>query len=145
MATFIRFHQFAEDLGKKVHNLATDELKYAFTDTAPDAATDAVFADIAEITAKNGYAAGGIVLTGTTLEQSGGIAPLLTDDKTFTADSSTDGTGVGPFRYVVLYNNTPAGKNLIGYWDRGASVTLADGDSFVLDADPVNGLFEIGD
>lgn len=146
MATFVRFHQFAEDLAKKVHNLSSDSLKYMFTNTAPNAATNAVKADITEITAKNGYPSGGIALTGVTAEQVSGIVPLITDDKTFTADSSTDGTGVGPFRYVVLYNDTPSSPAdpLIGYWDRGASITLSAGDSILLDADPTNGLFQIG-
>ena len=141
MATFVRFHQFAEDLAKGVHNLATADLRYALTNDAPDAATDAVLADLTGLlSAGSGYPSGGIALTGTTIEQTGGIAPLLTDDKTLTAS----GGSIGPFRYVVLYNNTPAGDPLIGYWDRGSSVTLNDGDSAVLDADPVNGLFEVG-
>jgi hypothetical protein len=143
MATFVRFHQFAEDLAKGVHNLATGDLRYALTNAAPDAAADAVLADLTSVlSAGNGYPSGGIALTGTTVEQSGGIAPLLTDDKTLTAS----GGSIGPFRYVVLYNNTPTSPAdpLIGYWDRGSSVTLNDGDSVVLDADPVNGLFEVG-
>ncbi len=145
MATFNRFNQFAEDLAKGVHNLSTGALKYLFTNTAPIAA-NSVKADLTEITAKNGYAAGGVTLTGTTVEQVSGIAPLLTDDKTFTATAATDGTGVGPFRYVVLYNDTPTSPAdpLIGWWDRGASITLASGDSVLLDADPTNGLFQVG-
>jgi len=145
MATFNRFNQFSEDLAKGVHNLSTGTLRYMFTNTAPIAA-NSVRADITEITAKNGYAANGIALTGVSAEQAAGITPLIASDLTFTASAATDGTGVGPLRYIVLYNDTPTSPAdpLIGWWDRGASITLASGDSLLLDADPVNGLFRVG-
>lgn len=143
MATFVRFHQFTEDLGKKVHNLATDDLRYVLSNDAPSASGDAVLTDLTSVLGTGGgYDAAGIALTGTTFDQVGGIATLITDDKTLTAS----GASIGPFRYVILYNNTPTSPAdpLIGYWDRGSSVTLADGDSVVLDADPTDGLFELG-
>ena len=46
--------QFVEDLCKKVHKLDTDTLKIALTNTAPNAATHKVFADVTEIGAGNG-------------------------------------------------------------------------------------------
>jgi len=140
MSTFTRYNQFVEDLGKGVHDLGSDSLKYLLTNVAPDAATDAVLADTTDISAGNGYVAGGIPLTGVTFEQVSGVATLITDDKTLTAS----GGSIGPFRYVVLYNDTAASDNLIGYWDRGSNVTLADGDSLNLDADQTDGLFQVG-
>jgi hypothetical protein len=52
---------------------------------------------------------------------------------------------VGPFRYAVLYNDTqtsPA-KPLIGYWDYGSAVTMANGDTFTIDLDQTNGILQI--
>ena len=57
MAAFNKFQQFVEDLGNKVHDLVgTDEtLKVYLANATPDAALDAVKADLAEITNQNGY------------------------------------------------------------------------------------------
>jgi hypothetical protein len=41
--------------------------------------------------------------------------------------------GCGPFRYVILFNDTSATKLLISYWDYGASITLAAGETFTID------------
>jgi hypothetical protein len=45
----------------------------------------------------------------------------------------------------VLYNDTqtsPA-KPLIGYWDYGSAVTMANGDTFTIDLDQTNGILQI--
>jgi hypothetical protein len=71
--------------------------------------------------------------------QVGGVGKLTVDDATFEAS----GGSVGPFRYAVLYNNSPVTKPLIGYIDRGDSVTLQDGEQVVLDASAIAGLIVI--
>ena len=129
MAAFNKFQQFVEDLGKGVHNLDTGALKIYLSNTAPDAAADAVKADLAEITNQNGYTAPIDISAGYT--ETGGTGTLTGTDQVVTASGGT----VGPFRYVVLYNDTPTSPAdpLIGWWDYGSSITLQDGETFTTD------------
>ena len=140
MATYTKFNQFVEDLCKKVHNLDTDTLKIMLTNTAP-VATNAVKADIVEITAANGYAAGGTQAVFASGAQAAGTFKLVLSDVTFTGA----GGSFGPFRYAVLYNDTPTSplKPLIAFWDYGTSITITNGNSFTVDLDQVNGVFTL--
>lgn len=132
MSSPVFFNQFGEDLAKGVHKLdaADDTLKIMLTDTAPDAAADAVLADITEIAAGNGYTAGGEDAQ-QSLSRVGGTTTIAGVDVTWTAS----GGSIGPFRYAVLYNSTPTSplKPLICYWDKGSEITIADGDLFTTD------------
>ena len=130
MAAAVKFQKFVRDLGLGVHNLDTGALKVYLTNAAPNAATHTVKADLADIAAGNGYVAGGADITGVYAE-SGGTGTLTATDVTFTASGGT----VGPFRYAVLYNDTPTSPAdpLIQYWDYGSAITLADGETFTVD------------
>lgn len=123
---------FTENLAEKVHNLGADVLKAMLTNTAPTSAS-AVKADITEITAAFGYSAGGATLTITTSAQTSGVYKLVLADAVITAA----GGSIGPFRYVVIYNDTPTSPAdpIIDYYDYGSSISLADGESFTLDFD----------
>lgn len=138
MATFNKFNPFVEALAEKVHNLGSDTLKVMLSNTAPSS-SNSVKADITEISAGNGYTAGGNTVTITSSSQTSGTYKLVGDDVTFGPMTGS----VGPLRYAVLYNNTPAAGNLIGWWDYGSSITLASGDSFVVDFDPSNGILTL--
>lgn len=140
MAAFNKFQQFVEDVTKKVHDLSTDSLKVMLTNTAPTA-TNAVKADLTDITAGNGYTAGGAAVTTTSCEQTSGTVKLICVDVTITASGGT----IGPFRYAVLYNDTPISPAdpLIGYWDYGSAVTLNDGENILVDFDGTNGVLQI--
>ena len=140
MATYNKFNAFVEALAEKVHNLGSDTLKVYLSNATPDAATDAVKADLAEISAGNGYTAGGNTAAQTSSSQTGGTYKLvLADPATWTATGGT----IGPFRYAVLYNDTTASKNLIAWWDYGTSITLSAGDTFAVDFDPTTGVLTI--
>jgi hypothetical protein len=130
MASFNKFRQFVQDIGRKVHNLNSDTLKDMLTNTAP-VNTNAVFADLTEITAHNGYSAGGTAIGSTAYSQTSGTATLSGANVVFTASGGT----IGPFRYVVCYNDTPTSPAdpLIGWWDYGSPITLADGETFTVD------------
>lgn len=140
MATFNKFNQFVEDIAKGVHNLDTGTLKVMLTNSAPIAA-NSVKADLTEISAGNGYTAGGATLANQDAEQTSGTLKLVADDVVWTASGGT----IGPFRYVVLYNDTPTSPvdPLIGYYDYGSSITLAAGETFTVDFDGSAGILTI--
>ena len=128
MAAFVKFYQFVEDLGLGVHNLNTGALKVYLSNAAPSQSLDLIKTDLAEITNQNGYAAP--VSITPVWSEAAGVATLSGTDVVITATGA-----VGPFQYVVLYNDTPASPldPLIGYWDYGAAVTLANGETFTID------------
>lgn len=139
MAAFNKFNSFVEALAEKVHNLGSDTLKVMLTNTAP-VATNSVKADLTEISAGNGYTAGGNTASVTSSAQTSGTYKLvLGDPATWTAS----GGSIGPFRYAVLYNDTATNKELIGWWDYGSSITLAAGESFAVDFDPTTGVLTL--
>jgi hypothetical protein len=138
VAAFNRFNALTEDLAEKIHNLGSDTLKVMLTNTAPSAA-NSVKADITEISAGNGYTAGGTAVTITASSQTGGTYKLVGNDVVFAAS----GGSIGPLRYAVLYNSTPAAGNLIGWWDYGSALTLADGSTLIVDFSATNGILQI--
>ena len=140
MPSFNKFNAFVEHLAEGVMNLQSDALKIVLTDTAPQA-SDSVLADLTEISAGNGYTAGGVAATVSASSQTGGTYKLVLDDLLITAS----GGPIGPFRYLVLIDDTPTSpaNPLIGWWDYGSSITLADGESITIDFDASNGVLQI--
>lgn len=137
MATFNKFNAFVEHLAEKVHNLGSDQLVVALTNTAPTA-SNSVRADLTEITYTNLSSRN---ITTSSSSQTSGTYRLILTDLVLTAS----GGSVGPFRYVVIYNDTPTSPAdpLIGYYDYGSSITLADGETLTIDFDGTNGLLSI--
>jgi len=140
MATFNKFNQFVQDLANKVHNLNADAIKVMLSNTVP-LATNSVKANITEITAQNGYPAGGTQATFSSGAQTSGIYKLVLNDVTFTASGGL----FGPFQYVVVYNDTPTSPAdpLIGWYDYGAAITITSGNSFTVDLDQTNGILTL--
>ncbi len=108
--------------------------------TAP-VATNSVKADLTEIAAGFGYTAGGNTITITSSAQTSGTYKLVLADTTFTAS----GGSIADFRYAVLYNDTPTAPAdpLIGFWDKGSTISLADTESATIDFSAVNGVLTI--
>ena len=124
-ASFFKFQDFSEQLIRGVHDFDAHVFKVYLTNSAPSASLDAIKTDLAEISAGNGYTAGGVATTITVAETTG----TTTVSGTQVVITASGGT-VGPFQYAVLYNDTSASDNLIGCWDYGTAITLADGETF---------------
>lgn len=144
MATYVKFQDFVEQLCKGVHDLdSTHTIKVALTNTLPvntQVSFDAV-TNHAAPAAANGYTAGGSATT-PTLSETTGTAKLVLTDVVFTATAG----GIGPFQYVVIYNDTPTtpvADPLISYYDYGSSITLADTETFTADFDGSAGFFTL--
>jgi len=138
MAAYNKFQNFSEELVKGNQNFATDVFKVYLTNATPSASADSVKADLAEISAGNGYTAGGnAATTASSTETSGTYKLVLTSPATWTAA----GGSIGPFEYAILYDSTT--DNLIGYWDYGSPVTLSVGESFSVVLDGTSGVFTV--
>jgi len=127
MSQLIKFYGFVEHLAEKRHDLGADTLKAMLTDVLPSRAAIAK-GSITEIAAGNGYTAGGVTLTRNGSAQTVGLYSLSVSDFSFTAS----GGSIGPFRYVVIYNNTATGYELIGYIDKGIEATIASGQTMTV-------------
>lgn len=139
MATYNKFNVFVEDQFEGVHDWDAHAFKVLLTNTAP-VATNSVKADLTEIAAGNGYSAGGTATTITT-SRSSGTFKSVGSDVVFTAS----GGSIGPFRYAVLYNDTPTSPAdpLVSWWDYGSSISLNSGETFTVDFDATNGIFQV--
>lgn len=136
MATFNKFNAFVEHIAEGVHNLGSGQLVVALTNSAPSAA-NTVLADITEISYTNLSSRN---ITTSTSSQTSGTYKLVLTDLVLTATGA-----VGPFRYIVIYNDTPTSPAdpLIGYYDYASSISLATGETFTIDFDGSNGLLTI--
>lgn len=133
-ASYQKFNCFVADVANKIHNFSSDTIQVALTNSAP-VVTNTVIGNITEISYTN---CSTCALTTTSSTQASGLYSFIVADLTLTASGT-----VGPFRYAVLYNITAGSKNLIGFYDYGSSVTLNSSDTFLLDFDNVNGVFQL--
>lgn len=132
MASFNKFRQFVEDLGKGVHNFTSDStctvtVALCAAANAP-VNTNAVLGDLTQVSYTN---LSSRVVTGITWEHTTGTVTMTADDLVLTAS----GGSVATFRYVVLYNDDPTSPAdpLIGWYDHGSDVTLANGETYTID------------
>jgi hypothetical protein len=138
MATFTKFNSFVEALAEKTHNLGSDQLKIALTNTDPTASVTNYAGLTAPLATTNLSGATPFNVTTSSSAQTSGTYKLVCADLVLTATGA-----VGPFRYVVLYNDTAAADEVIGYYDYGSSISLANGETFTVDFDGSNGVLTI--
>ena len=136
MATFTKFQPFVEKLAEKAHNLGSDTLTVALCAAAnAPVATNGVLADLTQISYANCSAR---AITTTSSAQTTGTYKLVLADLTLTATGT-----VGPFRYVVVYNDTATNDELVAFYDYGSEVTLASSDTFTINFDGSAGFLTI--
>ena len=119
------FECFVEDVAEGVHNLGSDQLVVALTNSAPTTGTDDQLSDITEISYTNLSSRN---VTTTSSAQASGVYSLILTDLTLTASGA-----VGPFQYIVLYNDTSTNDELIGWLDYGSAVSMTSAETFDLD------------
>jgi len=134
MATFNKVYSFVENLAEGAINLGGTGLTVALTNTAHTSTWD----ELADLTQVDYTNLGSRVLTVTSSAQTSGTYKLVLADATISATGA-----VGPFRYIYIYDDASTGDKLIGYFDNGSSVTLADGGSIAIDFDGSNGAITI--
>ncbi len=134
-----KVRDFVEDLAEKVHNLGSDNLAIALSNTAPGSESsnptlsgNGVLANVTQISYTN-YSDDMTVdrrLQSVTSSESSGTYTLDAADITITAS----GGALPTFRYVYLYNDTPTSPAdpLILVIDNEAGITLAQGESVTL-------------
>jgi hypothetical protein len=132
ISTFTFFRQFKENLAKGVHDFTSDStctVTCALTAAAnAPVNTNEILANLTQISYTN---LSSRVFTGITSEHITGTVSFTANDLVLTAS----GGSVAPFRYIVLYDDDPTSPAdpLIGWFDHGADVTLADGQTLTVD------------
>lgn len=134
MATFNKFNAFVEAVAEKTHNLQSDQITVALSNSAPSA-SNSVIADITQISYTNLSSRN---VTTSSSSQTSGTYKLVLSDLTLTASGA-----VATFRYIILYNSTAPSGNLIGYFDYGSSLTMGSGDTLLIDFSASNGALQI--
>jgi hypothetical protein len=131
MAAFTKYHTFVDEMSKAGHNLQTAVYKVALTNTAPTPLTDTVWNTTVypAPAAANNYTAGGNTPTVSSASSAAYIFKLVLADTVFTATAG-------------LYNSSATNK-VVGYYDYGSSITLADTETFTVDFDPTNGAIQM--
>jgi hypothetical protein len=131
MATYNKFNDFTEQQIIGTHDWDANTFKIMLVNSPAPTQSNTIKANLTEISAGNGYTAGGTATTITVSESPAGTAVVQGTQVVFTAS----GGSIGPFRYAVLYNDTAASKNLVAWWDNGSAVTLSAGDTFTVKFD----------
>jgi len=142
MANFNKFNCFVQDVASALHDMKTGTAhvyKVYLSNTAP-AVTNTAYNTPADLSATNGYTAGGNSIGSVTGSQTSGAFRFVGEaDPSWTAS----GGSIGPFQYAVLYNSTSPTRPLIGWWDYGTAITLTNGNTFTVDLDQTNGILTI--
>lgn len=132
-ASFTFYNSFKEYMADGTIDLDTHTFKLLLTSSSytPNASTHTVKADVTnELSTANGYTAGGATLTTVTWNRSGGTVTFDADNVVWTASG-----GSIVARYAVLYDDTAASDELVGYVlldTTPADVTTTSGNTLTI-------------
>jgi len=123
------FDEFTINLGQEIHNLASDTIKVGLvtngvTPTAGDATPTWADYSGSEVGTGGGYSAGGITLSGVTFTEAAGVATL---DDTGNIALAQNASGFTNAYWGIIYNDSSASKNGIGFLDMGGPVSEVAG------------------
>lgn len=149
MATFTKINDFLEGICEAEHNLASDTLQIALSNTAPGSETsnptstgNGILTNVTQISYTNYTDDMTVdrVLQSVTSNESGGTYTLDASDIVITAS----GGALATWRYLYLFNQTSVTPDdqLIGVWDHGSAISLASGESATI-AWNASGIFTI--
>lgn len=114
--------------------LNADTLKMALMTTAPAASDTDYTTSATEVANGNGYATGGVSLTGATSNSSG--TETLKTTANFGSPTWTASSSGFTLRYFILYDSTAAAgavcENILR-WDYGSNLTLSGANADTLD------------
>ncbi len=136
MATFVRPNSLSEAICEKVHNFGSDQLvAFLTTHANAPAAGNTQLSNITQISYSNLSSRN---ITTSSSAQSSGLYKLILTDLVLTASGA-----VATFRWVGIYNDTATNDELVCWFDYGVDVTMASPETFTLDFDGTNGLFQV--
>ena len=132
MAAFVKYNSFAVNLAINTFVLTTggSALKIALSNTAGDVAPagHTQLSTITQIAYTNITETVPALVTGVGSETPAGTWDMAGTDIVLNATGA-----VATFQYVILFDDTATNDELIGSWDYGSGVTLANGESFTVD------------
>lgn len=131
MTALTKINGFAEHLAEAVHNLGSNQLVIALSNTDPTSdgvqasTAAAVLATVTQIAYTNLSSRN---LTTSSSAQTSGTYALVLNDLVLSATGT-----VADFRYIYVVDNTATNKDLIGYYDNVSVVSMTTGETFTID------------
>jgi hypothetical protein len=129
----VRFDEFTEDLGLKIHNLDADTFKLALIDSVQTpvassadprwGAGGTVNFDTNEVSAGGNYVAEGTDIV-STYSEGAGVSTFDGIDISWLVDGSNPTDA----RWGIIYNSTSGGKECVAFVDLGAIFDMSGGD-----------------
>lgn len=122
------FQEFADQLGKEIHNFSSDTLKIGLVDntltpTAGDATPTWSDYSANEVSTAGGYTANGETLASVTWSEAAGVATL--DAANISLDQN--GSGFTDAYWGIIYNDSAASDDAIAFVELGGPVSEQSG------------------
>ena len=147
--TFTKINDWIENLANADVDANADTFAIALSNTAPGSETpvptadgNGVLANVTQIAYTNYTDSLTVdrVLEGVTSAQTGGTYAFDASNFSITAS----GGAIATFRYLYVYDDTAAAPAdpLVGVWDAGAEINLADGDTLNVNVN-ASGLYTV--